>query len=118
MENLIEVRAFNPDERARGMVIANEIYHQLCPRSIQFLSWGAHNLMAGMSQDGCMTFLQLTVNGNHFKGLVRIFLTPMDTYTIQLVKDNKLVEQIEDIYFDQLMDVIDRRIERVPEYVV
>lgn len=78
-----------------------------------FWSWGVSKKFNVESKG-----LLMRVNGNHFNGYVLITLSPMDTYTVHLIKTNgKVVETIEDVYCDQLQEIIDNKIERIPEYV-
>ena len=59
-----------------------------------------------------MTF---RVSGLKFKGIVKIILNWSDTYTVQLVKNQKGAEVIKaeksDIYCDQLTEIVDNLVE-------
>lgn len=72
-------------------------------------SWGAKNYRAAIYKD--MPSLKFDVNGRLFKGIVIISYHPMDYYHIYL-QDSKETKLLHDeIYFDELVDTIDRAIE-------
>jgi len=78
---------------------------------IKVFTWGANAWRAGEN------FLHFRVTGKLFRGVVRITLNSMDLYDIKLMKvSGEVVKEINGIYNDQLTDVIDNAIERVPEY--
>ena len=61
--------------------------------------------------------LLLKVSGNHHKGWVLISLGWNDTYTIHIISNKgEVLNEYKEIYWDMLADVIDDRIERIPEY--
>lgn len=82
-------------------------------------SWGANSWSFGtmpkVENKGGESFLIFKVQGFLFKGLVRIILEWNDTYTVQLLKKEKgelvLKDKVEDVYCDELTDVIDRKVE-------
>ena len=62
--------------------------------------------------------LGLKVSGHHHKGWVLITLSYMDTYSVHIVSNKgEVLETIDEVYFDMLVDIIDRRIERIKDYV-
>ena len=71
------------------------------------MSWGYHNAIA--IQNGLM-FL---VNGFLFKGWVKVvYVEGLDTFTVSLIRKNgTVVKTIEDVYFDNLVSVIDYNVE-------
>ena len=78
----------------------------------RFFSWGACNF-SNINDKG----LLFKSNGHHHKGYVFITLNGLDLYDVHILNgrfDHK--ETISDIYFDDLFDVIDKRIEFIPEY--
>lgn len=93
--------------------IVNEIRRQLYAGSkIKVWSWGSHAWTA-MDENT----LRFRVTGKLFRGYVTVKLNSMDTYDITLSKLNGTIEkEIKDIYNDQLTDVIDNAVERIPEY--
>ena len=61
--------------------------------------------------------LLFRVNGNHYKGLILVTLSFMDLYDVHFVtEEGEVTEKIEELYFDQLSEVIDNRIEKIKEY--
>lgn len=79
-------------------------------------SWGAH---AWTKIDE--NTLQFKVQGHHFKGHVRIeYIVGYDLYSIHFGhwKNNRWnnLETIEDVFFDQMLDLIDLRVEYIAEY--
>ena len=95
------------------MQIANEAARQLLattPKNVLF-SWGAfYGFRAAIYKD--MAALKFRVNGRLFQGDVIIAYNENDTYEIYLQdKDGtRLVK--DDVYFDEMSDVIDIAIER------
>lgn len=78
------------------------------------MCWAARKFIA-MPQDDANGFLgglQFSVSGAKLRGKVRVMLAGNDTYTVQFytLKGN-LREEFEDMYFDQLAEVIDRNVE-------
>lgn len=83
---------------------------------IKVMSWGSHNFIGHQinSREG---WLKFKVNGHHFQGWVKIILQANDTYTIQFISNNNNVEEeIDYVYFDQMVDIIDNKVEYVKEY--
>jgi hypothetical protein len=61
--------------------------------------------------------LLMKVNGHHHKQYVLVTLGWDDTYNVHYLNRNlREIEKTEGIYFDQLVEVIDNRIERIGEY--
>lgn len=62
--------------------------------------------------------LEFSVSGLKHQGKVRVIYNEgRDLFDIQLLSEtNELKETIEGIYFDELVEVIDRKIERVENY--
>jgi hypothetical protein len=61
--------------------------------------------------------LTFKVRGHHHKGYVVITLGWNDTYTVRLMSTHGTEKfKMEGVYFDMLFDVLDERIERIPEY--
>lgn len=100
-------------EKDYVLSVADTIRQQLLgqtPMSVLW-SWGAiHGFFATVYKD--MATLRFKVSGRLFKGHVLIAYNEMDYYEIYL-KDNDGVRQVQDeVFFDQLCDVIDEAIER------
>ena len=110
------------------MQVAKEILKQiqyLTPTPV-FWSWGA-SAFKSLPTDrtigdinterGALIFY---TRGHHHKGHVLIVLTFMDTYTVYIGhqrKNNfKVKSKFTDVYFDELSDVLDTAIEKIPAY--
>ena len=80
------------------------------------MSWGYQNPTAVRhnQEDYALMF---QVDGNHFKGWVIVSLNFMDLYDVEFY-DNASVKQYEvnDIYAEDLANIIDENVEKVPEY--
>lgn len=55
--------------------------------------------------------LSFKVQGFKFLGDVSITLMSNDTYTIRLIKHQKIVKEFTNIYFDEMVDLIDGEVE-------
>jgi hypothetical protein len=59
----------------------------------------------------------LKVNARRHKAYVVITLAWNDTYSVYLLKTNgEVKKEFKEVYFDQLVEIIDNEIERIPEY--
>jgi hypothetical protein len=77
-----------------------------------YWSWGAHALR-NIENKG----LRMKVNGHHHKGHVYIVLNGMDLFDVYYTTTKgTIVDSDIGIYFDMLVQAIDNRIERIPEY--
>ena len=77
-----------------------------------FMSWGVSKLMNFDSKG-----LLMRVNGHHHKGYVLITLNGNDTYEVHFIKFNgEIVETITEVYWDELVEKIDTKIEKIIEY--
>lgn len=98
-----EEREFNPQETLQ--VLKHNIYI--------FWSWGVSKMYNHKNK-----VLILKVSGHHHKGYVLISLGWDDTYTVRIITTHgKVLNTYTGIYFDQLTEIIDNRIERIPDYV-
>ena len=80
-----------------------------------FWSWGCHAFTIDDKRNTKM--LRFVVSGHHHKGHVYIFVNGMDLFDVYLTNvQGKIKDIMSDLYFDQLVEVIDNRIERIPEY--
>ena len=96
-------RNFNPEETIQVLKGTN---------LWGFFSWGVSK-MVRFDTVG----LLLKVNGHFHKGWVFITLNFLDLYDVHLLNNQyKVIETITNIYFDELFDTIDQKIERLPEY--
>ena len=86
--------------------------------TLKVMSWGAHNWQtrAFKGYDN-VYYLRFTVNGRLFKGHIYIVLNGLDLYDIYYCTNRGTIKMVNtNIYFDQMTDVIDIKIEKVPEY--
>ena len=95
------------------MQISNEAARQLLattPKNVLF-SWGAfYGFRAAIYND--MAALKFRVNGRLFQGDVIIAYNENDTYEIYLQDEGGTRLVKDDVYFDEMSDVIDVAIER------
>ena len=101
----IGVRYFNP----------NETMKVLTHNPLVFFSWGVNRKLITIGKDeyGEVKGLMLKVNGRKWKKNVLIMLNFYDWYEVHLVNEKyELVEEVgTDICFEDLVEIIDRRIE-------
>jgi hypothetical protein len=94
------------------MINPSETFQQLRPNTDRYWSWGVSTRINFMDKA-----LILKVNGHLFKGYVVIALDYSDTYNVHLVTTHgNISKSIENVYCDELAEVIDNNIERIPEY--
>jgi hypothetical protein len=96
-----------------SLEVATTIKQQLIGLgAIKVMSWGAH------AWTGTKDALLFKVQGHHFKGIVKITLTPMDVYKIEFLKGTKqeIVKTFEDVFFDEMVEIIDKYVEYIPAY--
>lgn len=92
--------------KSRSIEIANTIRQQLLELGkIKVWSWGANSWKA------IPNGLSFKVQGFKFLGDVSITLMSNDTYTIRLIKHQKIVKEFTNIYFDEMVDLIDGEVE-------
>jgi len=77
-----------------------------------FWSWGVSK-MVNLQNKGLM----FKVNGHHHKGWVLVTLGWEDLYKVYIVSNTgKFLDEYTGIFFDDLVEVIDNRIEKIPDY--
>ena len=83
------------------------------------LSWGIETVFSHPQGEQLCKGMGFHVNGHHHKGWVVITLNFMDTYDVHYVSESgdEIVETQTDLYFDQIGEVIDRRIEWIEDYI-
>lgn len=83
---------------------------------LKFWSWGSHAFTIDSRKNTRM--FRMTVSGHHHKGHVYIFVNGMDLYEVYLTTSRGTIKDktAEGLYFDQLVEWIDDKIERIPEY--
>jgi hypothetical protein len=78
-----------------------------------YWSWGSHDEEANANN----TLFRFSVQGYLHTGYVYIFLNGGDMFDVYLTNyDNEITKFNTDLYFDELVDWIDEKIEKVPEY--
>lgn len=94
------------------MEMANYILSILRSQLMVVFSWGFNTPRA--IENG----LQFRVQGFLFKGVVKVVYDEgADTFIVRLEKyDGSLWMEQDDVYFDNLVDVIDGMVERTPDY--
>lgn len=105
-------------EIERVKQIADTIRQQIkYPNVYKYFSWGAHNFQFAVTDDNNYPALRFKVNGMKFKGYVHIIYNPMDYYEVEFVSTHgNLKKRVEMCYFDQLQEIIDNYVEKIPEY--
>jgi hypothetical protein len=101
-EEKIGQRSFEPKELAQAL---------LCNATVTLISWAAHEWSACEDQ-----WLRFKVNGHHHKGLVYIALNFNDTFIIYFAELGIVVDKRENVYIDELIEVLDKRIEWIDDY--
>jgi hypothetical protein len=95
-------RDFNPAETLQVIQHNKSVYW----------SWGVESKVNYYDKA-----LLLIVNGHHHKGLLVITLAWNDTYSFHLInKDDTVKESIHEVYFDELQERIDKKIEYINDY--
>jgi hypothetical protein len=100
-------RVFNP----------NELIYLLKQNMNVFWSWGSRNFVVDSQKNTRM--FRMTVSGYHHKGYVFIFLNGLDLFDVYLTNKEGIIKNRTDemgLYFDQLVEWIDDKVERIPEY--
>ena len=76
-----------------------------------FYSWGVSEKI-NYNDRGII----LKVSGHHFQGYLLISLSFLDLFDVYLFEDGKIKKSIKDLYFDQLVEAIDKEIEYIEDY--
>jgi hypothetical protein len=87
-------------------------------QNIKIWSWGAHNFTNIENK-----LFRFKVQGRHFKGLVWIGVNGLDLFNVYFSKSNRskngcheLIEKWSDVYIEDLIERLDKKIEYVQEY--
>ena len=82
-----------------------------------YYSWGGHNFQYASTDNGNPT-LRFKVNGMKFKGYVHIIYNFADYYEVEFVSTHgNLKKRVDECYFDNLQEIIDNFVEKIPEYI-
>lgn len=98
------------------LTVATTIWKQLVAgyeNKMKVMSWGVETKkLAGDEKS-----LTLKVNARRHKGWIKITLNGMDLYDVELIgADRKAKDTINGLYFDNLTEAIDNKIEKVSAY--
>jgi len=83
-----------------------------------YWSWGSRNPTVDDMNRPKM--YRIRVSGRHHKGYVYIFLNSNDLFDVYLTNLKNVIKMRTDemgMYFDQVVEWIDDRVERIPEYI-
>ena len=96
------------------MKMANYIYSIIRKSGMIMFSWGFNKPMALPNDEG----LIFKVNGFIHKGFVKVVYSAGQDLFMVILLDSKMntVKEIEGVYFDMLVDVIDGAVERTQNY--
>jgi hypothetical protein len=90
----------------------NETMSLLTRYGFKFWSWGVSKRMSFENKSLC-----LKVSGHHHKGWVVITLDWLHTYIVYIISNKgEILDTYDMVYFDELFDIIDKRIEFIEKY--
>jgi hypothetical protein len=90
------------------MTIAQIIIHQINSLDKWALSaYGSTNFYSVQESSEFQGGLTFKVNGLHHKGQVSILLKWSDVYVIKFIKNGKSIREVEEVYCDMLVEVLD-----------
>lgn len=108
---LQELYDFAGKKAEREFSVSETVFLLQVNKSI-FFSWGVSKMINVNNKS-----LILNVSGHHHKGWVVITLGWEDLYKVFIVSTSgKLKNEYEGIFFDSLVEIIDNRIEKIPDY--
>ena len=109
--------------------VANTIHEQLRSMGgVKVMSWGYHapqivpvSVLREWGIDNASGALKFRVRGHHFSGNVIVALNGSDYYDIYYgsVRGGKFTRKLptdRDVFVGDMVDTIDEKIERIPEY--
>jgi hypothetical protein len=100
-------RSFDPIETAQFLMKCN---------FFGYCSWGVSQTRV-LKKDNEGYGLLFRVNGHHHKGFVLITLNFLDYFDVRLISTKAVVKDtVEDVFVGDLFNVIDEKVERIPEY--
>ena len=108
--NTLLKREFNANETIAQMRMNSELTWKV-------LSWGANNWGVLNGIPDCCKGMAFKVNARRHKGYVLIALNWDDTYEVHLISTKgNLKHSMDNVYFDDLTNRIDDKIEKVESY--
>ena len=116
MDGLEIGKKINPMELHKDLVLREfygmEVFVDMIIGNPIVMSWGAERWTRNKNW-----WLGFKVNGHHHKGFVYMFVNASDLFTVVLTTtDNVIVDVLNDIYLENVIDVIDRKVEYIDEY--
>ena len=72
-----------------------------------FSAYGSTNFYSVQESSEFQGGLTFKVNGLHHKGQVSILLKWTDVYVIKFIKNGKSIREVEEVYCDMLVEVLD-----------
>ena len=103
-----------------------ESYRLLKMYGYKFMSWGGSNFTHVGRTEAPLDInkptkigkaLKFRVKGHHHKGWVYMTCNGSDLYDVYLVShEGELVKKLDDLYFDQVFEEMDKAIEHIPVY--
>lgn len=99
-------------KKDNNMEMAKYILSILNGNMMVFMSWGSHAFYA------IPNGLQFSVQGFKFKGKIRVIYNEgLDLFTVELIKrGGKTYKTFNEVYFDNLVSLIDREVEYCENY--
>lgn len=86
-----------------------------CSDPIKFLSWGIDKRISVLKDedDDCVGMI-MKLNHENYDDMIMITLSWDDTYRVRFVNQNfDIVHDVEGLFFDQLFEVINNKLERM-----
>lgn len=109
----IEIEELKKGRRFAVQTAINQIY---AGGRAKVWSWGFNNPIGYSDNSGCYA-LRFTVRGRLFRGHIYVVLNGMDLYDVYYCSNRGNIKMIsEHLFFDNITEVIDEKIEKVPEY--
>jgi len=101
-----------------GETTAKYILELLRYQPIIVMSWGINPQSLRIAEADDMTGLQFSVNGFKHKGKVQVLYNEgLDLFEIRLLgDDDTILTKKEEVYFDELVNIIDMLVERTDNY--
>lgn len=108
----------NEDFKLKRDMNPQEAINLLRRYGMKFFSWGAQAFRTiGTLPDGYCKALRFKTNGHHHKGHVYLSVNANDLYDVVLTSVSGVIkESITDIYFEDLFEILDKKIEYIEKY--
>ena len=98
--------------------MSNYIYRILANSGCVFSSWAPSGFEPLYDDYNSNMGLKFYVKGKHHQGYVEVFYNRVyDLFQVTLKdKENNVVEVIDKVYFDEIVDIINKKVEYIDEY--